>query len=386
MNISNIKQLIYNGIIKNYWLYPSKQIRLLVKKGFKQSLKGEKSINVIENYPIDLVVTWVDESDLNWQSEKRKYEADIKKEIDTDNLVERYRDWNILRFWFRSVEKYAPWIRKVFFVTYGHLPEWINLNNEKLVVVKHEDFIPQEYLPTFSCRPIELNLWRIKDLSEHFIYLNDDVLFCSFVKKEDFFWQGRPKMSAVCRPLQPYKGMTTHLFALYNNLAAINFRYKIRNVMDEHPEKWFSYKYGRNLRFNYFSYENNYLSGVFDSHLCFLFNKSSMVKCAEEYLSLFNQTCMNKFRTKEDITIQIFKLWDMMHNNFEPVPLNYFGEHFQISDESLKIIKNEINSKKNKVICLNDSPQIHKETFEKYKYLLNEILLDKFPEKSSFEK
>ena len=162
MNISNIKQLIYNGIIKNYWLYPSKQIRLLVKKGFKQSLKGEKSINVIENYPIDLVVTWVDESDLNWQSEKRKYEADIKKEIDTDNLVERYRDWNILRFWFRSVEKYAPWIRKVFFVTYGHLPEWINLNNEKLVVVKHEDFIPQEYLPTFSCRPIELNLWRIK--------------------------------------------------------------------------------------------------------------------------------------------------------------------------------------------------------------------------------
>ena len=95
---------------------------------------------------------------------------------------------------------------------------------------------------------------------------------------------------------------------------------------------------------------------------------------------------MNKFRTKEDITIQIFKLWDMMHNNFEPVPLNYFGEHFQISDESLKIIKNEINSKKNKVICLNDSPQIHKETFEKYKYLLNEILLDKFPEKSSFEK
>ena len=75
-----------------------------------------------------------------------------------------------------------------------------------------------------------------------------------------------------------------------------------------------------------------------------------------------------------------------MHNNFEPVALNYFGKHFQISYESLKIIKNEINSSKNKVICLNDSPQINKESFDSLKKQLNEILLEKYPKKSSFEK
>ena len=83
---------------------------------------------------------------------------------------------NIFRYWFRAVERYAPWVNKVFLVTNGKFPDWINPDNPKLVLVKHDDYIPEEYLPTFNSCAIELHLHRIKDLSEHFVYFNDDTM------------------------------------------------------------------------------------------------------------------------------------------------------------------------------------------------------------------
>lgn len=85
---------------------------------------------------IDFVVTWVDSNDENWRKEKQYYEEEMSINVDlNDNL--RYRDWGFMRYWFRAVEKYAPWVNKVYFITEGHLPEWLNLENEKLVVIKH---------------------------------------------------------------------------------------------------------------------------------------------------------------------------------------------------------------------------------------------------------
>lgn len=67
-----------------------------------------------------------------------------------------------LKYWFRGVEKYAPWVHKIYFVTCGQKPDWLNENHDKLVLVNHEDYIPHEYLPTFSSHTIELNFHRIK--------------------------------------------------------------------------------------------------------------------------------------------------------------------------------------------------------------------------------
>lgn len=39
-----------------------------------------------------------------------------------DNRVIRYRDWENLKYWFRGVETFAPWVNKVYFITYGHIP------------------------------------------------------------------------------------------------------------------------------------------------------------------------------------------------------------------------------------------------------------------------
>ncbi len=89
---------------------------------------------------IDFVITWVDGSDKAWQQEKRKFEpAGGRQDASVDNAKERYRDWGNLRYWFRGVEKYAPWVRKVHFITWGHLPTWLNTVHPKLHIVRHED-------------------------------------------------------------------------------------------------------------------------------------------------------------------------------------------------------------------------------------------------------
>ena len=116
---------------------------------------------------IDFVILWVDGNDPKWQSEKATYDSNIN---DDSNSASRYRDWGLLPYWFRGVEKFTPWVNKIHFVTWGHVPEFLNLNNPKLNIVNHKDFIPEEYLPTFSSHAIELNIHRIPGLSEKFIY------------------------------------------------------------------------------------------------------------------------------------------------------------------------------------------------------------------------
>ena len=93
--------------------------------------------------------------------------------VDIDDRIERYRDWEILKYLFRSIENFAPWVNNVYFVTCGHLPAWLNTECPKLQIVSHKDFIPEKYLPTFNSHSIEWNFHRIKNLSEHFVYFND---------------------------------------------------------------------------------------------------------------------------------------------------------------------------------------------------------------------
>lgn len=117
---------------------------------------------------IDFVVLWVDGNDPAWQQEKRQY-AGLPAEDDLNQGALRFRDWDNMKYWFRAVEKYAPWVRKIHFVTWGHLPAFLNVNAPKLHIVNHREFIPEEYLPLFNSCAIEINIHRIPGLAEQFV-------------------------------------------------------------------------------------------------------------------------------------------------------------------------------------------------------------------------
>ena len=121
---------------------------------------------------IDFVVTWLGSADPQWQEQYAYYKTGAKG----DKGKARYREMNIFNYWFRAVEKYAPWVNKLYLITNGKSPDWINKDNPKLVLVKHEDYMPKEILPTFNSCAIELHMHRIKGLSEHFVYFNDDMM------------------------------------------------------------------------------------------------------------------------------------------------------------------------------------------------------------------
>ena len=114
---------------------------------------------------IDIVVPWVDGSDPEFIREKQAvtgHFADLGEEIDGE---QRYRDYGILNYWFRMIEKHAPWVNNVYLITNGQKPDWLNLDHPKLKLVTHKEFMPNEYLPTYNSAAIELNLHRIEGLS-----------------------------------------------------------------------------------------------------------------------------------------------------------------------------------------------------------------------------
>ena len=99
----------------------------------------------------------------------------------------RYRDNGELQYSMRSIEKYAPWVRRIYLVTSGQVPAWLDLSNPRVQVVTHAEIFPNPaHLPVFSSPAIEVHLHRIPGLAPRFIYFNDDVMLGADVWPDDF--------------------------------------------------------------------------------------------------------------------------------------------------------------------------------------------------------
>ena len=179
------------------------------------------------NDDIDIVLPWVDGNDPEW----KRCRAEFEKKDQADSTEERYRDWGLLKYIFRGIEQNLPWIRRIHFVTWGHLPEWLNINYEKLNIVNHKDYIPDKYLPTFSSHPIELNIHRINGLSEKFIYMNDDFFFMDKMSRENFFLGDLPCSQAGLCILNESNSVFNGV--LFENKKVINRNFSSRAVIRE---------------------------------------------------------------------------------------------------------------------------------------------------------
>ena len=363
-----------------YSLYKKK----LVHEGQR---KARNTKPMLMNEPIDFVVTWVNGSDPEWLSCKEKCQAGVKTEKDTDGEC-RYRDWELFRYWFRAVEKYAPWVNNVYLVTYGHVPEWLNLNAPKLKFITHKDYIPEQYLPTFNCDPIELNLHRIKGLSEHFVYFNDDVFLNQPVVPEDFFRGGEPNYTAVARPLiNTANDAFTHM--QFSAMAAVHSMVgnEVSKRIEAHPEKWFTKEYGEYyVRCNLCAFDQNYLPGMLFPHLGVAFKKSIMEKVWAKIPEQLHKTCLNKIRTPTDVFHQVFSTYAMLEGEFNPVSKEHHGRVFPaVPAEQDNIIAAIVNGSC-RAVCINDSELLEKEDYLKMKELFRETFEKALPEKSQYEK
>lgn len=326
-------------------------------------------------YPIDFVITWVDGNDPKWQSEYFKYKGD-----GGDQRNYRFRDMDVLQYWFRGVEKFAPWVNKIYFVTCGQKPEWLNTDHPKLVCVNHDAFIPEKYLPTFSSQAIEVNLHRIKDLSEHFVYFNDDMFIVSPTAPEDFFVNGLPCDSAVINYTAP-REEPLNLVPVVNT-AAINRNFVKKTVMKAQAGKLFTRKYHKYLLKNIQFIMGKWFPGFKYFHLPSSFLKSTFEEVWKKEYELMDRTSAHKFRVLTDANQWLFQNWQICKGTFMPRDVN-IGYYGSIEDENeLYATAKKIESSQYKLICANDAGI---EDYELLKTVLKNAFEVILPEKSRFE-
>lgn len=334
----------------------------------------------IENQPIDFVVTWVDGSDREWQQEKAKYlNAESQKTSKWASSDIRFRDWDILKYWFRAIEEYAPWVNKVYFVTCGQKPEWLNEKAKKLVLVNHSDFIPKEYLPTFNSNAIELNLFRIKGLSKNFVYFNDDMFLNSPVKPSDFFKNNKPVLLAGFDLARTDYGVTN---SDINNAKIYNKHFIKKEVLKKNWAKFLNPKNGKYLIKTLCLLPWPAITGIAENHNPSAYRKSTFGAVWNAEPEILDKTSRNKFRKAEDVNHWLVKGWHVLSGDFEP-------QSSKISKSYAKPIDNEIladiKNSEHTFICINDIECSELE-FMSYKNNLTTALEAKYSKKSSFEK
>lgn len=327
---------------------------------------------------IDFVIPWVDGADKEWQRQKSEFTGQPINENDV-----RYRDWGIIKYWFRSVEKYAPWVNKIYFVTCGQVPDWLNVKHEKLCIVNHRDYIPEQYLPTFSANPIELNLHRITGLSEYFVYFNDDMIINKEVFCSDFYKEGLPRLSAILNEFIPTRINDSFLHLLCNDIAFMNTYFNKKKVIKRNPQKWFSLEYGKHLWKNiyYFLHASSF-SMLQNFHMPSPMLKSTFKKVWELEPDLLHNTSLNRIRSHRDVNQYIMSYYNIGTGHFMPQNPNV-GKYYEIREDN-HLLFEDILQQHHKFICINDNENI--EDIMAIKENIISLFERKFPNKSSFEK
>ena len=309
---------------------------------------------------IDLVYLWVDGNDPEWQAKRNAFFG-RKVENSSSNFNGRYVNNDELKFSLRSVERYAPWIRKVFIVTDNQKPKWLDISNPKIQIIDQNDILPDKSLPCFNSNVLEHFLYKVPNLSEHFLLSNDDMFFNKTVLPTTFFAKdGFPIIRLNRKPFR-------------------RFRWFLREQIFKKPHKLYSkalFNAAELVKHKFGVFYNGLPHHNLDSYL-----KSECLRVAEHiFKNEIDLTKMNHFRSANDIQRIVYSY----------VALAEKRGHLQYvsSKESLHvhIQKNRHYEKLKKFnptfFCMNDTEYADDNDRMKLKMWLS----TRFPEKSKFEK
>ncbi len=303
---------------------------------------------------IDLVYLWVDGSEPNWLKKKNSFLDDNVKK---STVAGRYQNNNELKYSLRSVSENLPWLRKIFIVTDNQVPEWLNTNNSKITIVDHSDIMPKEVLPTFNVGVMEYFIHKIPDLSEHFIYANDDCFVNANLSPDFFFKDGLP----ICRLISSRKFITKLRIKKLLNRYIGTYHLGILNALNLIKEKYGVYY---KLR---------------PHHNIDVYLKSDYEKAAKMFSKQIKGTLLNRFRKNNDIHRILFDCYALAnkrahleyvtHKESGLIPLHSSNYQKRISNNP-------------KLFCLNDNELATDEDRKKVVPFLENL----FPNKSQFEK
>lgn len=312
---------------------------------------------VERNSQIDIVIPFYNDSDKVWSEILYKY---MSEEGSNDRQVvgeERYRDWENFKYWFRGVEENCKWVNKVFLVvaSESQIPEWLDRNNPKLRIVLHEEYIPNELLPTFNIMTIENYFCRIKDLSDNYVYCNDDYFFLNPTTAGMFFVDNLPV----------YKDTETEIKKLDTSGEDGTFYQCLNNGMDlqlkidGNKAKWYA------LDHLPVSHKKD-----FENEILWYYGNE-----------FFNANNKSRFRDRNNLSNHVFLC---LYKDTKP----YYKFNNYINSCYVSVRK-DIDFDDYiyyDMVCFNDTQLLKQKDFIDVKNRMIDFLERKFPNKSSFEK
>ena len=346
---------------------------------------------------ISFVYTWVDGSDINLANSKSKYNGGNKDFNSRDRSVDE------LLYSLRSLKKYLPWYNgTIFIVTNNQIPEWLDINNSQIKIINHEEIIPKYINPTFDSSTIECFLDKIPNISDIFIYMNDDFFFNNFVHPS-FFFTSQSFYPNIFRTMRiSVKKRLASAIIKENNIhhiyyASVYFTTKIIRQYFDQNFKYYNIAHCAYVCYRFFfepfrQFFENELKIVFSLRFrspykpVTLYLYQMLLLYAQEKL-IFNSTFANRDK------LENFKKKFLFSNNiinkysFNIIPkreTQIFVKFAFIKDNSTSNYKNFNFLMTNKNILLynlNDEYNTNKS-----KYELTEYMMVRYPESNTFEK
>lgn len=311
------------------------------------------------SFPIDVVYTWVNDRDEEWANERAAYSGNAAL-TNRANHDERFKNRDELRYSMRSLEMFAPFVRNVYLVTNGQVPEWLDRDNPRVKVVPHaEIYRNKSDLPTFNSSSIETQLHHIDGLSEHFIYFNDDVFLGNFCTPDDFFLpNGIMKFfPSTQRAFEPDIDETREGYLVADGNAI--------RLMKE--------TCGRSSRF---IMEHTPLPAL----------KSVLQSLEERFPDAWAACSRNRFRGLEDLRPIAFMQYQFAFHEGKAVPSSMTNRYLALWKPTIEAqMRGVMRNRHVKTFCINDVGVLP-ENVEATDNLVHDFLNRYFPFKSSFEK
>ena len=292
---------------------------------------------------MDAVITYVDGNDPVWKQDYEKY-------TNVPVMQKRFRDWGTLKYLLRGIETRMPFIRNVYLVVShpSQVPEWAD--RENLRIVLHKDIIPEEFLPTFNCNPIEMNLHRIPGLDEEYLYFNDDMFPVGDCRPTDFFRDGKAVI-----------GYYRHYFAsnMYKKICRNSDRLA-RKALGLKPSLFFTRP----------------------QHICSPMLKSVCEEVYEKVNSKIRETSASRTRTEDNLNQYLF----LDYMNYKGLVINekISNKHFSVSVASPESLRNFLQNPTRNLVCINDV-HLSEKRYEALRGAILDAFESVFPAKSRFE-
>lgn len=259
---------------------------------------------------IDIVYTWITSNDKAYQEYREQYKKEFQNTEAFGNVTELVSEissgiQSIIRtktsnndcnrlssvdeiiYSIYSVKHYMPWVNKIYVVLpESNIPYFPKEVIHDVELITQESILPKNKGPSFNSNTIECFLDKIPNLSDNFIYFNDDVF--------------------VTRPLE-----RKHFIDSNDNVIIIPQLFLDKPISARLISSTILNDHTVGSRYNCYKYINKLLNEkgkdyIMISHAPLLIKKSILQKIKAELQTELNHQLNHTFRTKNDLVLLHF--------------------------------------------------------------------------------